>query len=79
MLYSAFGEALLRATEKLNFQSIITTTGLITIFIYVIWAIGQFYQEKVWGYLKGLLAYILGALSFYFLGAILIMVYNKII
>lgn len=50
-------------------------TSFIPVFVYTIWAIGQFFNpEKIGSYLKALVAYLLGMLVFYILLSILIVV-----
>jgi hypothetical protein len=50
----------------------ILQVGAVIGFIYTSWAIGQFFDKnKKVNYLKGLLAYLLGMISFYFIAVIL--------
>lgn len=66
LIYTTFG--ILESITKINVLPI----GAILGFIYTSWAIGQFFnKKKKVSYLKGLLAYILGMISFYFIAVII--------
>lgn len=66
LMYTTFG--ILESITKLKILQI----GGITVFIYIPWAIGQFFDKnKKMNYLKALIAYLLGGLTFYFLAVIL--------
>lgn len=64
MLISAL-LALFEGVSKINLMGF----ALIFVFVYITWAIGQFYDKtKFTNYLKAFAAYLLGSLSFIFLG-----------
>lgn len=66
LIYTTFG--ILESITKARVLQI----GAILGFIYTSWAIGQFFdKKKKMNYLKGLSAYILGMISFYFVAVIL--------
>lgn len=66
LIYTLFG-----ATESLSKLKILHLGGLVG-FVYVSWAIGQFFDErKKINFLKGFLAYFLGMLSFTFVATII--------
>lgn len=66
LIYTTFG--ILESITKARVLQI----GAILGFIYTSWAIGQFFdKKKKMNYLKGLLAYILGMITFYFIAVIL--------
>jgi hypothetical protein len=66
LIYTTFG-----IIESITKIRILNFAGIIGI-IYTSWAIGQFFDKnKKMNYLKGLIAYLLGMLSFYFLAIIL--------
>jgi len=49
-------------------------------FIYCAWAIGQFFDKKKWyNYLKGILSYIMGMLSFIVLSVLIGKIIDKFI
>jgi hypothetical protein len=66
LIYTTFG-----IIESITKIRILHFAGVIGI-IYTSWAIGQFFDKnKKMNYLKGLIAYLLGMVSFYFLAIIL--------
>lgn len=66
LIYTTFG-----IIESITEFKILTIGGIIG-FIYTSWAIGQFFDKnKKVNYLKGLVAYLLGMITFYFLAVIL--------
>ncbi|MBL4594821.1 MAG: DUF3667 domain-containing protein [Flavobacteriales bacterium] len=66
LIYTTFG-----IIESITKLKILQIGGIIT-FIYTSWAIGQFFdRNKKLNYLKGLIAYLLGMITFYFLAVIL--------
>jgi hypothetical protein len=66
LIYTTFG-----IIESITKIRILNFAGIIGI-IYTSWAIGQFFDKnKKMNYLKGLIAYLLGMVSFYFLAIIL--------
>ena len=66
LIYTTFG-----IIESITNAKILQV-GAIIAFIYTSWAIGQFFDKsKKLNYLKALLAYLLGMISFYFLAVIL--------
>ncbi|PID63074.1 MAG: hypothetical protein CR986_00400 [Ignavibacteriae bacterium] len=66
LIYTTFG--IIESITKVRILQI----GGIAGFIYISWAIGQFFNKnKKLNYLKGLAAYLLGMITFYFLAVIL--------
>ncbi|GLB49862.1 DUF3667 domain-containing protein [Neptunitalea lumnitzerae] len=66
LYYTAFG--LLEVITNIN----VLKTGAVLSFIYTAWAIGQFFNhKKALSYIKGLVAYVLGMISFYTLAMLL--------
>ena len=66
LIYTTFG--ILESITKIKILQI----GAILAIIYTAWSIGQFFDSnKKINYLKGLFAYILGMITFYFLAVIL--------
>ena len=66
LIYTTFG--ILESITKTKILQI----GAILGFIYTAWSIGHFFDKnKIINYLKGLFAYILGMITFYFLAVIL--------
>ncbi|OUS16242.1 hypothetical protein A9Q93_05840 [Nonlabens dokdonensis] len=66
LIYTTFG-----ILESIIQLKILQIGGIIG-FIYTTWAIGQFFdKKKFFNYLKGLIAYLLGMITFYFLAVIL--------
>ncbi|MDZ7897873.1 MAG: DUF3667 domain-containing protein [Arcicella sp.] len=70
LLCFVLGEAILiiglfLLTAKLFTSSIIQTIGIWVYFIYITWAIGQFFGEKkIMNYVKSVLTYVLGNISY---------------
>jgi len=52
--------------------NILDSGGVIIVFLYISWGIGQFFdKKKSINYLKGLLSYILGMISFTFIALVI--------
>ncbi len=54
------------------------TITIIIAFIYMSWAIGQFYERKIKNYIKGFLAYSFGFLTFQIVVALIAVIYDSI-